>query len=629
MVSVFSFGCPEGPSAPDAAAVVTTALAKLTVSSGHVTLTRSNHASPAQPADLILGDVIETGADGDATIRFRDGHEIQLGPDGRFEIENGDEGLVLNVGQGVVVSRVVGDLVNDDSMHLAISTPFGLIRLGANEFRLNVGGEDANLQVLVGNVQIVSRNGELVTFSAGDVRLGREGASRVVRLEPLHIELNAIVGRVELKKSDAKIFTPINPKQLPELDQGDALRVGRGSATVQTKGSVAKLTVSSNSEVGIGEAQGAAGLEDVALELKKGGMNVNMPLGAKRTLRPGDGYTLSVNNGAQFSVARSKTGLEINTVVGEIVIEHDSMESVTVRGSQISKLSSKGGVKVIDLPREPLLIPARTGLKVFHPGVAQAALNWPGEAGKVYRVMVANEPTFANPTIDGTVQVPWLNVNLPAHGSLYWRVLAGETEVGKGSLSCAPERAAASELQRVRNEVPDGAEKTVIYYQDKPPSVTFLWREPDPKPAEYRLQVYREGALHKAIEERLAKSTTLQLPENALSEGNYLWSVTPLDANGQALAGGRMNKLEMIYDNAVAELVIKSPRNGDPVSASVPVVGIAPLRTRVTANGQVLSLDEKARFNSKVAPLNGRFVVFRTSGEAGEQLIVRVLRRAQ
>jgi len=176
--------------------------------------------------------------------------------------------------------------------------------------------------------------------------------------------------------------------------------------------------------------------------------------------------------------------------------------------------------------------------------------------------------------------------------------------------------------------VPDGAEKTVIYYQDKPPSVTFLWKSPDPAPAEYRLQVYREGALDKAIEERLSKSATLQLPENALGEGNYLWSVTPLDANGVALAGGRMNKLEMVYDNAVAELVIKSPRNGDPGGATVPVIGIAPFKTRVSANGQLLVLDEKARFNSKVAPVGGR-VVFRTVGDNGEQLIVRALRRGK
>jgi len=61
--------------------------------------------------------------------------------------------------------------------------------------------------------------------------------------------------------------------------------------------------------------------------------------------------------------------------------------------------------------------------------------------------------------------------------------------------------------------------------------------------------------------------------DGALAEGRYLWSVTPLDARGAGLKGGKMNKLEIVYDNAVPNLTIKSPKNGDPGGAAVPVVG--------------------------------------------------------
>lgn len=632
--------CPEGgtdtpPVVVDAGAPVVAkapVLATLASMTGTVTLTHKGPAAPAKlGAELEQGDIVETAAASDATLRFSDGHEVQLGENGRIEVGSGDDGLVLNVGQGLVLSRVVGDIAAGDQLKLSISTPYGLVRLGSGEVKIGVGGDDAKVDVVTGNVQIVSR-GDTMTVTAGDLSvLSRDGVkngNRVVRLEPLQIEIAGIAGRVDLKKKDAKGFTPINAKKLPVLDVGDSLRVNQGSATVSPKGSGAKLVVSSNSEVGIGEVQTGSGLEDVSLDLRRGAMVINMPQGTKRRLHPGDGYTLSVNDGAQFSIARSKTGLDINTIVGEVVLEHDSMESVTVHGAQSSKLATKGAVTIVDLGKESLSIPSRQGLKLFHPNVGQAALTWPGEAGTKYRVIVGNEPTLASPSIDGFIKQPWLNVNVPARGNLYWRVLDGENEVAKGSVSCSPERNSA-ELSRLRNEVPEGAEKTVIYYQDKPPSVTFLWKSADPAPAEYRLQVYREGALDKAIEERTSKVTTLQLPENALSEGNYLWSVTPLDAKGVALAGGRMNKLEMVYDNAVAELVIKAPRNGDPGGATVPVVGIAPFKTRVSANGQLMVLDEKARFSSKVVPVAGR-VVFRTvGGDNGEQMTVRVLRRGK
>jgi len=624
----------DGPPAIDAGASAPRAVAVATLSAltGTVTLTRKGLGGPAKVgSELFVGDIVETGAESNATSRFNDGHEVELGANGRFEIGSTDDGLVLNVGQGLVLSRVVGDLPSGNLLRLAISTPYGLVRLGSGEVKIGIGPGDANIDVVTGDVQIVSRGGDSLTVTAGDLSvLSREGVKkgeRVVRLEPLQIDLATVTGRVDLKKKDAKAFVPINSRKLPTLDVGDSLRVAQGSATLTPKGSGAKLVVNSNSEVGIGEVQTGSGLEDIALDLRKGAMTINMPLGTKRKLRPGDGYTLSVNDGAQFSIARSKTGLDINTIVGEVVLEHDSMDSVSTHGAQIARLTPKGAVTLVELAKETLLIPSRSGLKLFHPNVGQAALVWAGEAGTAFHIIVGNEPTLANPSVDGTVKQPWLNVNVPARGNIWWRVLDGETEVARGSVACAPERA-SGELSRLRNEVPDGAEKTVIYYQDKPPSVTFLWKSPDPAPAEYRLQVYREGALDKAIEERLSKSATLQLPENALGEGNYLWSVTPLDANGVALAGGRMNKLEMVYDNAVAELVIKSPRNGDPGGATVPVIGIAPFKTRVSANGQLLVLDEKARFNSKVAPVGGR-VVFRTVGDNGEQLIVRALRRGK
>lgn len=634
-------GCPEGKDVPEAsdliidAGALKPALATLVEIKGSATLTRAGMTAPAAEGPLEAGDVIETGAGGDGLIRFAGGHEVQIGSDGRFEIISGDDGLVLSVGQGLVVSRVVGDLQVIAGGGLSILTPYGLVRVGSSSVKIGVSKDDATIDVLAGNVSILSRNGgAAMNISAGQLSvLNREGlkaGTREVQLGPMQFVLEAITGRVELKKQDAKAFGPLNPKKaIPGVEAGDLLRTGAGSATFAARDSRAKIVVGSNSEVGIGEVPAGSGLEEAALDLRKGAMVINMPIGIKRKLRTADGYSLTANDGAQFSVARSKTGLDLNMIVGELVVEHDGMQSVTVRGAQSAKLATTGATTSIDLAKETLTLPSRS-YRLYHPNVGNAALTWEGESGTAFHVIVGNEPTLAKPVIDGIIKQPWLNVNVPARGGLYWRVLIGEKQIARGAVQAAPERA-TGELGRLRNEVPEGAEKTVIYYQDKPPSVTFLWKPPadiTPVPAEYRLQVYNERDLTKPIEERMSKTTTLQLPENALGEGNYAWSVTPLDAKGQALAGGRMTKLEMVYDNAVSELVIKAPRNGDAGGASVPVIGIAPFKTRVSANGQLLPLDDKARFNSKVAPV-GKRVVFRTAGEGGEQFIVRQLRRGK
>ncbi len=116
--------------------------------------------------------------------------------------------------------------------------------------------------------------------------------------------------------------------------------------------------------------------------------------------------------------------------------------------------------------------------------------------------------------------------------------------------------------------------------------------------------------------------------DGALAEGRYLWSVTPLDAKGVGLRGGKMNKLEIAYDNAVPDLLISAPRNGDPSGATVPVVGIAPVGAKVFVNGRAVELDDKARFNTSAAPLPGGRLVFRMVGKSGAEVYtVRTVRR--
>ncbi len=265
---LFALGCPEGNDVPKPlpavidAGAAKAAVAKLVEIKGSATVTRRGTAAPAAAGDLEAGDVVETGPDGDGLIRFADGHEVEIGSDGRFEITNGDDGLVLSVGQGLVVSRVVGDLQLGQGGGLSILTPYGLIRVGSSSVKIGVSKDDANIDVLTGNVSILSRSGgDAMNVNVGELSvLNREGLkprTRQVLLEPMQFTLEAIAGRVDYKKKDAKAFGPLNPKKnLPEVEAGDSLRTSAGTAIFTAKNSGAKVVIGSNSEVGIGEVPG-------------------------------------------------------------------------------------------------------------------------------------------------------------------------------------------------------------------------------------------------------------------------------------------------------------------------------------------------------------------------------------
>jgi hypothetical protein len=254
-------------------------------------------------------------------------------------------------------------------------------------------------------------------------------------------------------------------------------------------------------------------------------------------------------------------------------------------------------------------------------------LSWDEKEGvKDWRVQLSNDPNFNTIVRDGVVHDPFVTVPVPAKGAWFWRVLAGDEETAKGSAFFSPEPKSA-DLSRLKNVVPEGSETTTIYFQDKdkPPVVTFTWGKAEGA-AKYAVKVYREGQLGSPVAERAVPDAQVSLPENTLLEGKYLWSVTPLDARGAELKGGRMNKLHMVFDNAVASLSIKAPRNGDAGGRAVATHGVAPVGSRLFVNGKAVPLDGQARFETSVAPLAGGRLVYRLVQGGVETYTVRTVR---
>ncbi len=586
---------------------------------GAVTLFRAGSSGPASAQELLVGDALETAADGEAVLWFPGDRRVELGADGRFEVEEEGGGLVLTVERGLVLTRIPKAAAPaGGEVLLTIATPFGITRIGAGEVKLGVEKDGASVDVLVGEIELVSKSGEVTKLGAGASR--RLGQPR--ELETIELAI-VVTGRAEVKAKDAKRYVAINAKKPPKLTPGDAVRVKDGKLSLAPAGSATKLALAKGAEAVVGPSKRGAGVEETELALGRGELAVSAPAGQKTRVGVGGGVTLVSDLGGQFTVKKTADGFDVTSLAGEVRLERAGGEPLLVPGGGGAALGKKGA-EVRQAAKEPVALPSRSGLKLFQAGVSRLSLTWDGADDKAWRVQVAADPGFSQVLVDGPVKARFLTVPVGPRGALYWRVYDGATVHEKGSVAYAPEPA-AQDLVHVKNEVPEGPEKTTIYFQDKPPVVNFTWAK-EAGAAQYKVVVFREGALGTPVIERTVAEAGASLPAGTLNEGRYLWSATPLGAKGDELRGGRMNKLEITYDNAVPLLVIKSPRNGEPGGKQVRVAGIAPVGSKVFVNGRAVALDEKSRFETTAAPLHGGRVVFRMLNAGTEVYTVRTVR---
>lgn len=641
LLGVALAGCPDGdsthvvpPKSPvdaGAAAPAKTASALLDQVKGKVTLERDGKKGPAQLGYLYVGDALETGEDGSASIRFSGGRVIELGEEGRFELKEGETGLVLSVAQGLVLTRNVSSApaqpLGKEHVELTILTPFGFTKLGGDEtnLELKVTDKEARVDVKLGTVDLVATDGKVTKIGAG--QKGALGGT-VMDLEPIQVTISAVSGRADLKRKEDTKWTPL-PKKAMALGEGDSFRVKDGRVIMQAPGGQGTLAFSKGSEVTMDKAAKGTGGEEAGFDFKKGELQAQSP--TRTRLNLGGGVTITADKASQYTLRRTKDGYELVSVAGDVKIEREGAEPATVYGGRTATIPLKGQVKSEEQPREPVVLPSRSAIKVLQSSAQRLAITWDGEPDKPYRVEVAADPAYKQKLVSGVVRQRHVNVTPPTRGSLYWRVFdENDKEVAKGSASFAPE-AAAIDLAHNRNIVHDGADQTTIYFQDKPPAVTFAW-QPATEAAvqKYKVQVYRKENLQAAVAEKVVPEDKVMLPEGALGEGSYMWSLKYLDKLGNEIGGtGKMNKLVITYDNAVPNLTIKAPKNGDPGGAKVRCQGIAPVGAKVTVNGRPVPLDEKSRFDTEVAPMGGGLLVFRMVNGASEVYTVRKVRKSK
>jgi len=627
----------EPPKDKDAGDALGDPVAHLEQLRGSVVLERGGKLGAAKLGSyLYLKDALITAAEASATVRFQQGQVVEIGPDARVVFGQDKSGIVLNVDRGLVLTRVAAGSEGRATGSLTILTPFGITRLGADAstVQVEVGKDGAKVDVLVGTVELVTRNGEAQKASAGEKMLltagkveieGRNGGAELT-LQPIQVVVYASAGKAEVKKAGQKKWKAVG-RGGEEMAEGDSVRVKNGRSTMNFKGSDTRYALEDDADVTLQKAGQAGGQENSNLDFRKGAVTLSLAPGKKHKVAL-SGLTVESDQGGQFGVVKTKDGYDVQAVAGDAKLSAGGKDQMVLAG-QSAKVSEKGNIQVTPADKAEISIPTRSGLKVHHPGLPWAALSWSGDANADYWVDVAFDARFEQKLLSGLVHSNYINVPIPRRGTLYWKVTQKDhaTEVDKGWANFAPEPP-VRDLARLRNEVQDGADKSAIYFQDKPPAVTFTF-SPEEGAAEYRVQVYRADALDKPVVDRKTQEVRLPLEAGALAEGNYVWSVTPLDAKGGELRGGKFNKMEIVYDNSVPNLVINSPKNGEGARSAMRASGVAPVGARLYVNGKAVDLDDKNRFDMEVSPV-GRppVVIFRVSRPpASDTITVRTLRR--
>jgi hypothetical protein len=609
-------------------------LARLEGLSGEVRLERGGRTGPAAEGPLLGGDAVETGAGGAATVRFPDGRSVEVGPDARFALGGDAGGVVMTVERGIVLSRVpAGTRPAGPRVTLSILTPFGLTRVGSeapSEVSVRVERDAGGVEVRLGTIEFVGRDGQRVRAAEGESvavaggRLEVTRTARVVELAPIPVTVRLGAGRAELRPKGATRWRPVS-REGEVLAPGDGVRTRPGgSAVLALEGSSSVLSLGSGSELVLEAARQGDTTDEARVDLRRGGLGVQLARGrTSRVVLPG----LGVEGGgaARLEVRRTESGYRVDALTGQVTLVRGEARQSLRAGERATVEGEAGAPRVESLAPAPLALGSGEGAEVFHQGLDAVAFTWEGEGEAV--VEVASDAGFTRPVLSGTVFRPFITVPAPARGALYWRVRRGDgTEVARGSARFAPERP-ARDLARVRNVVPEGPERTTIFYQDKPPAVTFTYAQ-EASAARYRVAVYRAGALGAPVVERTVTDTRAALDAGVLGEGSYLWSVTPLSASGAQLKGGRMNKLELVYDNSVPVLVVSSPRNGQRAGPRVRATGVAPVNARLSINGRPVPLDGKHRFSTWAEPVGAppRLVFKMTRPGAPEVYTVRTLK---
>jgi hypothetical protein len=209
-------------------------------------------------------------------------------------------------------------------------------------------------------------------------------------------------------------------------------------------------------------------------------------------------------------------------------------------------------------------------------------------------------------------------------GRYFWRVRTGSSWK-EGSFSLETSRDAGCRSCKHTNVIDDSGENTVVYFQKTLPAITLHWSAASGA-AKYHVKIFADGAFNRPVVDANVTETKLALPAGKLPENNYFWLVQSIGQDGKEIATGRINGLNITYDNAVVDIDIRTPTHLAKIASDhVLTAGEVRLGGRLSINGRAIGLDKKGRFREVLPLTKGENqIVYRTVASNGvERFYVR------
>ncbi len=591
----------------------------------------------ARAGALPDGAQVRTGEGGEATLTYPDGRVLRLSPGTTLTLGSEEGRLRVRLASGEIVAT-------SGRLAIQLLTPVGEAQLQADSAgRIRVGGSGLDVALDVGGLEITDARGNTATTDAqGRLWVSLDGVEAQPVLpeeaepepepaaqpeppaqEALKILARAVRGAPTVAAEGARPRRL--SRRLEEVPAGAQVKVPpRAQAQTQAGGLGLDLAAGAQAVVAKATTDGVAEQFTVALAAGTAKAQVGAK-GAQLTLTSKDAQgTVRTSSPAALELTRRKDGLWVAVAAGRIDVGEGDARLTLGAGDQVR--FGPSGIGQL-LRAKPLWVIDAADARIYGAKGEVLAVRAPEGSAKGGRLELSEAADFSPVLAAGSADEA-LAFTAPARGVMHYRVLPASGEGAPsftGTLRFAPERRSRTRPDNALAEVTETGLRATVYFQSTTPPFAFVGAErADAKG--YKLQVFAADALTKALVETKGASPRFELARGRIGEGAYVWGVTPTDAAGRELAGGKMNKLEVVYDNSMVTLVLQSPTPGQRVrGATVPVRGIAPLGSRVEVNGEPLQLDGKGRF-SKAVPASPVLVFRMVEARGRESYFLRHLR---